>query len=50
MVVDAKLPGNDTLTAVVTWTVALSIIAHGISAVPFSKIYANRVADREGVV
>jgi NhaP-type Na+/H+ or K+/H+ antiporter len=50
MVIDAKLPGNDTLVAVVTWTVALSIIAHGISAVPFAKIYAKRVADREGAV
>jgi NhaP-type Na+/H+ or K+/H+ antiporter len=50
MVIDAKLPGNDTLVAVVTWTVALSIIVHGISAVPFAKIYAKRVADREGAV
>ncbi len=50
MVIDEKLPGNDTLTAVVIWTVALSIIAHGISAVPLAKIYAKRVTDRDGVV
>ena len=50
MVLDKKLPGNQTLAAVVTSTVALSIIAHGISAVPFAKFYAKRVADRQGVV
>jgi NhaP-type Na+/H+ or K+/H+ antiporter len=50
MVIDAKLPGNETLTAVVTGTVALSIIAHGLSAVPFSKLYAKRISDRQGIV
>lgn len=50
MVIDAQLPGNDMLVGVVTWTVALSIIAHGISAVPFAKRYAKRVANREGAV
>ncbi|MEM1069117.1 MAG: cation:proton antiporter [Planctomycetota bacterium] len=49
MVMNARLPGNDTLVAVVAWTVALSIIAHGISAVPFAKVYGRRVADRDGV-
>ncbi len=50
MVMDEKLPGSDTLAAVVAGTVALSIIAHGISAVPFSNLYAKRVAGRKGVV
>ncbi len=50
MVIHANLPGNDTLVAVVTWTVALSIVAHGISAVPFAKMYGRRVADRDGKV
>jgi NhaP-type Na+/H+ or K+/H+ antiporter len=50
MVMAEKLPGNQTLAAVVTWTVALSIIAHGISAVPLAKVFAKRVADRDGVV
>lgn len=49
IVMDKKLPGNDTLAAVVGWTVALSIIAHGISAVPFAKS-GKRVADRDGAV
>ena len=50
MVMDEKLPGSDTLASVVAGTVALSIIAHGISAVPFSNLYAKRVAGRKGVV
>ena len=50
MVMDGKLPGSDTLAAVVAGTVALSIIAHGISAVPFANRYGKRVADRKGVV
>lgn len=49
MVIHAKLPGNDILVAVVTWTVALSIIAHGVSAVPLAKLYGQRVAGRDGV-
>ena len=49
MVIHAKLPGNDTLTVVVTSTVALSIIAHGISAVPLANIYGRRVAERDGL-
>jgi len=50
MVIDENLPGNDTLTAVVTGTVALSIIAHGLSAVPFSRLYAKLVSDRRGII
>jgi NhaP-type Na+/H+ or K+/H+ antiporter len=50
MVLQEKLPGNETLTAVVVWTVALSIILHGISAVPLATSYGQRVAAREGVV
>lgn len=50
IVLEENLPGSDTLVAVVTWTVALSIIAHGLSAVPFANRYAKRVTDREGLV
>jgi NhaP-type Na+/H+ or K+/H+ antiporter len=50
MVMDKKLPGNDTLMAAVNWTVALSIIAHGLSAVPLSTSYAQRVKARDGMV
>ncbi|MEP5763545.1 MAG: cation:proton antiporter [Halieaceae bacterium] len=50
MVLGENLPGANTLAAVVTWTVVLSIIAHGVSAVPFANKYAKRVAGRQGVV
>ena len=50
MVINAKLPGTDTLSAVVATTVALSIIAHGISAVPLATNFGKRVAARGGEV
>jgi NhaP-type Na+/H+ or K+/H+ antiporter len=50
MVLQENLPGGETLAAVVVCTVALSIIAHGISAVPLARIYGQRVADRDGRV
>ena len=50
IVMAEKLPGNDTLVSVVIWTVVLSIIAHGVSAVPFANKYGKRVIDRDGVV
>ncbi len=50
MVYDQEVAGRDTLATIVTWTVGLSIIAHGLSAVPLSKIYAERVNRRNGEV
>jgi len=50
IVLEDNLPGSDTLVAVVTWTIVLSIIAHGITAVPFANKFARRVADRNGEV
>ncbi|MCH9653810.1 MAG: cation:proton antiporter [Planctomycetes bacterium] len=49
IVVDKNLPENATLIAAVTWTVVLSIVLHGITANPLSKIYSQRVSDRNGV-
>jgi hypothetical protein len=46
MVLEKELPGSHTLSAVVVWTVGLSIIAHGLSAVPLAKIYGNSVSGR----
>lgn len=34
----------DTLLAVTCWTILLSVVAHGLSAVPLSKWYAQRLA------
>jgi NhaP-type Na+/H+ or K+/H+ antiporter len=50
MVLQEKLPGGETLAAAVVWTVTLSIVAHGISAVPLARLYGQRVTAREGVV
>jgi NhaP-type Na+/H+ or K+/H+ antiporter len=50
MVMHKQLPGDDTLMAVVSWTIALSIFAHGISAVPLAKMYGKVVSDRNGVI
>jgi NhaP-type Na+/H+ or K+/H+ antiporter len=48
MVTAEKLPGNEILISTVTWTVALSIVVHGITANPLAKIYGKRVSDRGG--
>lgn len=50
MVIGTDLPGGDTLRAVVTLTVAMSIIAHGLSAIPYAAWYARAVGAREGSV
>jgi NhaP-type Na+/H+ or K+/H+ antiporter len=50
MVLDKNLPGSETLAAVVAWTVALSVVLHGLSAVPLSRIYAARVKGRKGAL
>jgi NhaP-type Na+/H+ or K+/H+ antiporter len=42
MVFDAKLPGNMALMATVTWTVVLSVIAHGLTANTFARLLATR--------
>jgi NhaP-type Na+/H+ or K+/H+ antiporter len=44
MVFDAKLPGNTALMAIVTWTVVLSVIAHGFTANTFARLLATRTA------
>ena len=48
MVAAENLPENETLIATVTWTVVLSIVAHGLSANPLAKIYGDRVKNRGG--
>ena len=50
MVIHENLPGGHTLAAVVTCTVALSIIAHGLSAVPYAAWYGKVVGNRGGAV
>ena len=42
IVINANVPGADTISSVVTWTVLLSVIAHGLSANPWAKSFGAR--------
>jgi sodium/hydrogen antiporter len=43
MVINEHLPGNDTIAAVVIWTIVLSVVLHGLSANLLAKVYGERV-------
>ena len=47
MVHRANLPGGDTLVAVAAWTIVLSVVLHGLSANPLSRIYGASQIDQE---
>jgi len=42
LVLDAKLPGNDTVILAAGWTVLLSVVAHGVTANPLVKAIGSR--------
>jgi NhaP-type Na+/H+ or K+/H+ antiporter len=42
LVLDEKLPGNDTIMLAAAWTIPLSVIAHGVTASPLVKRMAGR--------
>ena len=42
IVLNEHLPGSETLRAVVTWTIVLSVVAHGLTANPLAAMYARR--------
>jgi sodium/hydrogen antiporter len=42
LVLDEKLPGNDTIILAAGWTVLLSVIAHGVTANPLVRRLATR--------
>ena len=50
IVLDANLPGGETLTTTVAWTVILSILAHGVTASPLAAIFARRVSAMQGAL
>ena len=50
MVIGEKLPGNETIVAVVVWTIVLSIVLHGLSANPLAAKYGRRVEARGGTI
>ena len=50
MVIEEKLPGNDLIVAVVSWTIVLSIVLHGLSANWLASRYGARVVERGGEI
>ena len=42
MILNANLPGGNTLVNVAAWTIVLSVLLHGLSANPLSRIYGAR--------
>jgi len=48
LVLDQKLPGNDTIMLAAGWTVLLSVIVHGVTANPLVKAIGTRA--REALV
>ena len=44
IVLDAKLPGGHTMAMVVACTIILSILAHGLTAIPFATAFGKRSA------
>ena len=44
IVLDAGVPGGESLAMTVACTIILSIVAHGLSAVPLARIYGARVS------
>jgi NhaP-type Na+/H+ or K+/H+ antiporter len=49
IVLDAGVPGGDSLAMTVVCTVILSILAHGLSAVPLGRIYGARVGEAAAI-
>jgi NhaP-type Na+/H+ or K+/H+ antiporter len=45
LVLDEKLPGNDTIMLAAGWTVLLSVLAHGVTGNPLVKRMAERSAE-----
>lgn len=41
MVINAKIPGADIVVHTATWTILLSVIAHGLTANPLSRLYGQ---------
>jgi len=50
IVLNEKLPGNDTIIAVAGGTVLLSVITHGVTANPLVKAMAGRSSEKSSAV
>jgi NhaP-type Na+/H+ or K+/H+ antiporter len=44
LVLDEKLPGNDTIMLTAGWTVMLSVVAYGVTANPLVRAIATPAA------
>ena len=42
-------PIADVIVELATWTILLSVVAHGLSAAPFARTYGGRVSGGEGI-
>ncbi len=48
LIEEAAIPGTEQITLIVTWTVLVSVVAHGVTAVPFTERYvAGLPSDEE---
>ena len=48
MVMEEHIPGSETIASTVMWTILLGVVAHGLTAIPLAKRYAERVEARSG--
>ena len=48
LVLDQRLPGNDTIILAAGWTVLLSVIAHGVTANPLVRRMVARTSTKAG--
>jgi NhaP-type Na+/H+ or K+/H+ antiporter len=46
MVLEEHVAGSDTIMSTVIWTILLSVVAHGLTAIPLAKLYGGRAASR----
>ncbi|HAC62285.1 MAG TPA: sodium:proton antiporter [Cyanothece sp. UBA12306] len=47
IVLDERLPGSNTLTLIVAFTVVLSVLAHGLTANPWARSYGQRMGQNK---
>ncbi len=50
IVLDENLPGGGVLMATAVWTILLSIVLHGLTAIPFSRWYGAKTELRGGEI
>ena len=46
MMMEEHIPGSEPIMSTVMWTILLSVVGHGLTAIPLSKLYGARVEAR----